>query len=228
MRSISDSVSCVLKLKIIDTTFRIAITDMCFVSEFTCWIHRFRLMSSLDIIRISNSKNTTSSISLDSIFFVFRFTASIKEESVRLSRRWNSEFDVFWHQMWVVYKCKINKVQLINQSDSSSDCFTWITHWKEKVLQEKLVSILHRDLNLNLFSNLITLKFSDIMKELWLITVNVKNLKIESDLTLTEQQILMTVLFNREKALSWHFSHIERLQSEVVSLQWIRTVLHKI
>ena len=65
------------------------------------------------------------------------------------------------------------------------------------------------------------------MKESQLITVNAENLKIESDLTLTEQQILMTVLFNRKKALSWHFSHIERLWSEMILSQQIRTVLHK-
>ena len=60
---------------------------------------------------------------------------------------------------------------------------------------------LQRELNLNLFSNLIIFKFSDIFKEFKLMSDNIKNLKIKSQLIIAEKKILMTVLFNREKTL---------------------------
>ena len=68
-------------------------------------------------------------------------------------------------------------------------------------MTEKLNLNLQKELNLNLFSNLITLKFSDISKEFKLILNNIKNLKIKSQLTVVEKEILMTMLFNREKTL---------------------------
>ena len=109
-----NSVSHISKLKTIDIKFRIAITDMCIISESACWTHRFRSASLCDTVSTLNSKDMTQNISLDSISFVFRFTASVEKEFVRLLRRWNSEFNVFQHQMWAVYKCKTDKVQLIN------------------------------------------------------------------------------------------------------------------
>ena len=60
---------------------------------------------------------------------------------------------------------------------------------------------LQRELDLNLFSNLIIFKFSDISRESRLTLDNIKNLKIKSQLTAAEREILMTVLFNRKKAL---------------------------
>ena len=66
---------------------------------------------------------------------------------------------------------------------------------------KKLNLNLQRELDLNLFSNLITLKFSDISKESRLMLNNVKNLKIKSLLTAAEKEILMTMLFNKEKTL---------------------------
>ena len=60
---------------------------------------------------------------------------------------------------------------------------------------------LQRELNLNSFSNLITFKFSDIFRESRLTLNNIKNLKIESQLTAVEREILVTVLFNRKKTL---------------------------
>ena len=61
---------------------------------------------------------------------------------------------------------------------------------------------LQRELDLNLFSNLITFKFSDISKESRLTSDNIKNLKIKSQLITAEKEILMTVLFNKKKTLS--------------------------
>ena len=69
------------------------------------------------------------------------------------------------------------------------------------MMMKKLNLNLQRKLDLNLFSNLIIFKFSDIFKESKLTLDNVKNLKIESQLIAAEKEILIAVLFNREKIL---------------------------
>ena len=69
------------------------------------------------------------------------------------------------------------------------------------MMMKRLNLNLQRELDLNLFSNLITFKFSDISKESRLTLNNVKNLKIESQLIIIEREILVTVLFNKKKAL---------------------------
>ena len=68
-------------------------------------------------------------------------------------------------------------------------------------MTEKLNLNLQRELDLNLFSNLIIFKFFDISRESKLMLNNIKNLKIKSQLTAAEREILMTVLFNRKKTL---------------------------
>ena len=92
---------------------------------------------------------------------------------------------------------------------------------------KKLNLNLQRESDLNLFSNLIIFKFFDISREFRLTLNNIKNLKIESQLTAVEKEILMTVLFNRKKTLFWYFSQIDCMQSEIVSLQQIHTVSYK-
>ena len=68
-------------------------------------------------------------------------------------------------------------------------------------MMKKLNLNLQRELNLNLFSNLIIFKFFDIFKESRLILNNIKNLKIKSQLIAAEKEILMTMLFNKKKTL---------------------------
>ena len=94
-------------------------------------------------------------------------------------------------------------------------------------MAERLNLNLQRELNLNLFSNLITFKFFDIFKESRLTLNNIKNLKIKSQLIIIEKKILMTMLFNRKKTLFWHFSQISYIQLKIVSLQQIHTILYK-
>ena len=68
-------------------------------------------------------------------------------------------------------------------------------------MTKKLNLNLQKELNLNLFSNLIIFKFFDIFKEFKLTLNNIKNLKIKSSLTVVEKEILMTMLFNKKKTL---------------------------
>ncbi len=165
--------------------------------------------------------------SLDNIALIFWLTASVIGECAHLSRQWDSEFDVFCSQTHAAYKCKANKVQSIDQADLSKECSIYVINWKEKILKERLTLILQQESNLDLYDHLVTLKFSDMKWDIKMTSENVANLKIESQLTLAEQEILMTVLFNQKSALSWHFSHLKRLWSEVVLPQKIQTISHK-
>ncbi len=165
--------------------------------------------------------------SLDNIALIFWLTASVIDRCAHLSRQWDSEFDVFCSQTRAAYKCKTNKVQSVDQADLSRECSIHVINWKEKILKKRLVLILWQESNLDLYDHLITSKFSDIKWDIRMTSENVVNLKIESQLTSTEQEILMIVLFNWKSALSWHFSHLRRLQSEVVLSQKIQTISHK-
>jgi len=129
--------------------------------------------------------------------------------------------------MSVTYKWKTDKMQSVDWADFSEDCFEWVINWKEWILKEKLELVLWWESDLNLYEYLIMLKFSNIAQSVWLTLKCVQKLKINSQLTLIEQNILMTVLFNREKAQSWHFSYIEKIRSDVVSSQKIWTIEHE-
>jgi hypothetical protein len=54
-----------------------------------------------------------------------------------------------------------------------------------------------------------------------------QRLKIGKHLTLQEREILRAVLFNREAALGWDFSHLGRIRHEVAPPQKTLTVPHE-
>ncbi len=165
--------------------------------------------------------------SLNNIALIFWSAASVIDECAHLSRQWDSEFDVFCSQTCAAYKCKADKVQSVDQADLSKECSIHVINWKEKILKERLTLILQQESNLDLYDYLITLKFSDIRQDIKMTAENVANLKIESQLTSAEWEILMTVLFNQKSMLLWHFSHLKRLWPEVVLSQKIQTISHK-
>ena len=55
----------------------------------------------------------------------------------------------------------------------------------------------------------------------------IQDLKIGQQLLKNEKMLLLAVLFNREGALAWDFSHIGRISSKVAPPQVIRTTPHK-
>ncbi len=191
------------------------------------WTHRSEPTSSPQSQNNYTVNQTVRNHSLNNIALIFWPAASVISRCACLSRQWDSEFDVFCSQARVTYKCKANKVQPVDQADLSRECSIHVINWKEKILKKRLALMLQQESNLDLYDHLITLKFSDIKWGVRMTSENVANLKIESQLTLTEWEILMTVLFNQESALSWHFSHLKRLQPEVVLSQKIQTISHK-
>ena len=76
------------------------------------------------------------------------------------------------------------------------------------------------------FDKYLTPKFSDIPQGSRLTTERIMKLKIGEDLQEMERQLLLQMLFNREKALAWTFEEIGRIRPEVAPPQEIRTVQH--
>jgi len=118
--------------------------------------------------------------SLNNIALIFWPAASVIGRCARLSRQWDSEFDVFCSQAHAAYKCKVNKVQSVDQADLSRECSICVINWKEKILKKRLTLILWQELNLDSYGHLITLKFSDIKWDIRMTSENVTNLKIKS------------------------------------------------
>ncbi len=158
--------------------------------------HGSRPASSHDDGEESMMNQDIKTSNLDSIACVFRPATPIIGGGARLSKRWDSEYDVFRNQIHAAYKRKADKIQLVDQADSSGDCLTRITDWKQKILNEKLRPTLQRGPNLDSFSDIITPKFFKIARGSRLTPSNAVNLKIGPHLTTAEREILMAVLFN--------------------------------
>jgi hypothetical protein len=76
------------------------------------------------------------------------------------------------------------------------------------------------------YSDWITPKFSDIPKRSRLTKERIENL-IVGDLWTKEQKLFIEVLYNREKALVFDFTHIGKVKPDVAPPQVIKTVKHK-
>ena len=70
-------------------------------------------------------------------------------------------------------------------------------------------------------------KFSDIRKGERLTPERVEKLKIGASVTPEEKDMLIEMLYNREKALAFDFTQLGRVSSDVAPPQVIRTIPHK-
>ncbi len=227
MSNKTDVVSCHYQLKYWNLRSRVIDTVVQNLSTLVKQTHRSEPASLSQSQHDYTVNHTIRNHSLDNIALIFWLTASVIDRCACLLRQWDSEFNVFCSQAHAEYKHKANKVQPVDQADLSKDCSICVINWKEKILKERLTLILQQESNLDSYDHLITSKFFDIKWGIRMTSENVANLKIELQLTLTEWEILMTVLFNWKSTLSWHFSHLKRLWSEVVPPQKIQTISHK-
>jgi len=216
------------KLKIvIDTLIILSISIECTFRKLLIWIYRFKLTNFHSQTNKYYDQQIIKHSTLNTIAHVFWSSSSIIDECVRLLKRWDFKFNVVQYQMSAAYKWKTNKMQFIDWVNSNENCFEKIINWKKWILKEKLKSVLWQESDLNLYKHLITLKFSDIAQDVWFTSEHVQKLKINSQLTSVKQDILMTILFNREKAQSWYFNHIKKIRLDVVSSQKIWTIEHE-
>ena len=166
-----------------------------------------------------------SAATLDDIALVFKPLHPETASHFRLSKRWDKEFDVGQRlRVMAAYKRKADKIQPVDQADPSGENPHRSMLWKTKFLRS-IAPI--RQPGLDPYGHLITPRATAMARGARLTPERVQNLKIGTHLTGNERALLLAVLFNREAALGWDFSHIGHIKREVAPPQKIRTVEHK-
>ena len=123
--------------------------------------------------------------------------------------------------MSTAYKTKANKVRPVDPREIDGSKPGGCLDWLEK---SKANDILCEP---GLYSEWITPKFSDIRKGTRLTDERIKDLIVGDSLWLKEKEVFLEMLYNREKAIAFDFSHIGKVRSDVALPQIIKTVEHK-
>jgi|SRR5438045_861833 len=119
-------------------------------------------------------------------------------------------------------KRKADKVRPVDLGVSDGSKPGSILDWVEK---SKLTDVVHGEKGK--YSNWLILKFSDIKKGSRLTEECAAKLLVGEGLTSQEKAMFFEMLYNREKALAFDFSHCGKIHSEVTPPQVIKTVKHK-
>jgi len=120
------------------------------------------------------------------------------------------------------YKTKANKVRPVDprKTDGSKPggCLDWFEMLKADDVPCQ---------DPGQFSDWITPKFSSVQKGSRLTEKRIKDLVVGDNLWLRERELFLEMLYNREKAIAFDFSHIRKVRPEVAPPQVIKTVEHK-
>jgi hypothetical protein len=120
-----------------------------------------------------------------------------------------------------IYKTKANKVRPVDLGETDGSKPGGCLDWLEK---SKANDILCEP---GLYSEWITLKFLDIRKGTRLMDKRIKDLIVRDNLWPKEKEVFLEMLYNREKAIAFDFSHIGKVRLNVALPQIIKTMKHK-
>ena len=120
-----------------------------------------------------------------------------------------------------MYKTKDKKVRPVDLGVSDGSRPRGVDNWKEVVMADELPTRERGD-----FDHLITPKFSKILRGSRLTAERVDAMVVGGGLLPRERELLIALLYNREKALAFDFSHCGTVRPEVAPPQEIRTVEH--
>ena len=123
-----------------------------------------------------------------------------------------------------MYKRKKDKVRPVDVSQSDGSKPGGTEDWHEKAVEEERRS--GYNMPRAKYDQYLTPKFSDIPRGSRLTPERIETLKIGEDVTPEERELLLAMLFNREKALAWTFDEIGKIRPEVAPPQEIKTVEH--
>ena len=121
-----------------------------------------------------------------------------------------------------VRKKKADKVRPVDLGVSDGSKPGGILDWVEK---SKLTDVVHDEKGE--YSEWLIPKFSDIEKGSRLTEERAVKLVIGEGLTVQERAVFFEMLYNREKALAFNFSHRGKIRLEVAPPQVIKTIEHK-
>jgi hypothetical protein len=124
-------------------------------------------------------------------------------------------------QVATAYKKKADKVRPVDPGETDGSKPRGCLDWLEKSKADDVPC------QLGSYSDWITPKFSDIQKGSRLTEERIKDLIVGDSLWPKERELFIEVLYNREKALAFDFSHIGRVKPDVAPPQIIKTVKHK-
>ncbi len=127
----------------------------------------------------------------------------------------------------ILFKSKAKKVQPVDNTSSDGSVPKGSINWKESrfaKMKKKAIPIgSHWD-------KIIMSKFSDIRKGFYLISEYLKKIfkRTETILNKVERDLLTYMLYQYEEILVWEFPHYGRIHSDIISLQDIRIMEHKV
>ena len=166
-------------------------------------------------------------VKFENLINISRFRIKKNEFEVRFSSKFEIlDFDKKRRiHVAIMYKKKIQKIQLINSSISNDFTSEDRMNWRKKAIIRKKAFELNW--SRELYDHFIIFKFFDIKREFRLTSKRLKTMKIENDFWLEEKILLFNILYNREKALVWNFSKIKTISKKMNSSIQIRTISHE-
>src|SRR5580700_9403776 len=121
-----------------------------------------------------------------------------------------------------LYKRKADKVKPVDCGKSDGDNPGGMSNWVEISKRSDVYNE-----PTGKYSKWLIPKFSDIERGSRLTEERISKLKVGTGLTKEERELFVEMLYNREKALAFDFSHCGMVRREVAPLQVIKTVEHK-
>lgn len=125
-------------------------------------------------------------------------------------------------QVAAAYKRKAQKVRPVDRPQGDGSRPGGDADWKDKLFDEARLKMQKGP-----FDHWLTPKFSEIPRGSRLTAERVGKLIIGPDLTPQEKELLIEMLYYREAALAFDFTHCGRIRKEVAPPQVIKTVIHK-
>ena len=129
-------------------------------------------------------------------------------------------------RMSAAYKRKADKVQPVDAGVTDGSMPGGESDWKRKAMAKAFPLEKDREMP-GKWKGWIVPKFSKIPKGSRLTTERIKRMLVGDFLRPEEREMLLQVLYNREKALAWDFSEMGRVKEEVAPPQVIETIDHK-
>lgn len=145
-----------------------------------------------------------------------------EDEGTVLSRRFDEiSMGETPYRVSTAYKTKDKKVRPVDSGESDGSRPGGVTDWMER---SKATDVKHPP---GPYDKWILRKFSGIQRGTRLTTERIEALTIGSGLTIQERDVLLEMLYNREAALAFDFSHCGKIRPDVAPPQVIRTIEHK-
>lgn len=122
------------------------------------------------------------------------------------------------------YKRKAEKVRPVDTDRSDGTIPGGSLTWKKDAISKEVPEDIK---NRGPYSHWLIPKFSNLARGARMTPERLSKMIVGEELTIKEKELVTEMLYNREAALAWDFSHIGRVNPDVAPPQEIRTVPHQ-